>query len=456
MASISSAGLGSGLDVAGLVQKLVDAERAPADTRLTKAESTTRTQLSAFASLRGSLSNLKTALAKLQKNGAFDARGAKSSDDTVFTATAQGTAVPGQYAVEVQSLASAHKLSSNAFPTSTSLVGTGRLDIAVGSKSFHVDLDAITGTSAGIVDAINKASDNPGVTASLVTANDGVHLVLTAKDTGAGNALRVTRSGGDGGLDALVYNPGTLANLTEVTPAANASIRVDSHLYSSASNQVTGMIDSLTLNLVTAKPGTTLQLTVTRDTATARKAVESFVNAHNAVASTIANLTRYDASTKTASALTGDSLARSAAGQLRSALSQSVPDLDPAFNALSDIGITTQTDGTLKIDGSKLDAALSGNFDAVAKLFSTGPNGIADSFISVVDRFIGSKGAIGSRTDSLNKQLTDIASQRTALDRRMSDLEARYRAQFTALDSLVSKMQATSSFLTQQLSSSSS
>lgn len=456
MASISSAGIGSGLDVAGLVGQLVGADRAPEDNRLNAAQSKAKAQLAAYGAIGGVLANLKSALGALQgTSGAFQARKTTSSDESVFTASASGGAVAGSYRVEVQALAARHKLASAGFPTTTTPVGSGRLTIAVGSRSFDVDVDAAAGTPAGIRDAINSSAANTGVVASLITADDGVHLVLTAKDSGTAHALRVTTSGGDGGLGQLVYDPASdTRRLSELGAAADAVIKVEGFTYTGASNEITGAIPGVTLDLVSAKPGTTLELGVATDDGGASKAVASFVQAYNAVANLLRQTTAYNSSTKTAAVLTGDALARSAGATLRNALAASLGG-SGGVRSLIDLGVTTQNDGTLAIDNGKLDAALASDPGAAARLFSA-EGGLGAALGKALDGYVGSNGAFASRTDSLNDRLDDIADQRTRLDRRMAMVEARYKAQFTALDSLMSQMSATSTFLTRQFASSSS
>lgn len=449
--TISSAGIGSGLDVNSLVSQLVAAERAPQDNQLSTQTSTANSQLSAYKAIQGAMTNLQSALSALQgTTGAFASSTASSSDTTVFSASATQSAAAGTYQIEVKSLATAQKLASAGFGSTASGIGTGRLSFSSGSNSFNVDIDSSNNTLTGIRDAINAASGNSSVTASLITADDGVHLVLTARNTGTSNAITLTASGGDGKLAALAYDPANSnTQLSQLTQALDAVVKIEGYTYTSASNQVSGSVAGVTLNLVAAKPGTTLALTVGHDTGGVTKALQAFVGAYNSLEATIGNLTAYNASTKTASALTGDSLARQAESQVRNALIALTPGATGGVRSLFDLGISSNDDGSLSLDTTKLGNALSGGFDAAKALLAT-DGAVGSALGTALNGFIGTSGALQSRTDSLSKRLDDLSKQKSDLDERMSVLTARYTAQYSALDSLMAQMNSTSTFLTNQ------
>jgi flagellar hook-associated protein 2 len=449
MTGISSPGVGSGLDVQGLVSQLVQAERAPAESRLQREESTARAQISAFGALRSALAQLGGALRALKPADALDARRASSSDAAVVTASASAGASAASYQVEVVSLASAQRLSSAAYAAPTSEVGTGTLNLSSGNNTFSVSIGSGNNTLAGIRDAINGAAANTSVTASVLNTAEGARLVLTARATGAANAITVTRSGGDGGLDALVYNPGTLANLQLRAPAADALVRIDGFNFNSPTNTVSGAIDGVSFNLLAAAPGAARTVSVARDTDAARKSVEAFLSAYNSVLGSISAATRYDAATKTASSLTGDALPRALSGEMRRTVGASV-EANPAVRTLADAGISTSVSGSLTLDATKFARALERSPAEVAALF-TGDSGLASRLDAVVQRMVAGGGAIEGRTRGLDERLRGVADRRAALDVRMQALETRYRSQFTALDGLVAQLRTTSDFLARQL-----
>lgn len=439
---LTAAGVGSGLDVNGLVSQLVAAARAPQQHQIDAQKATANTTLSALGQVSSVLSNLLQTLSGLSDGTAFGGRATASSNTSVLTASAQSTANNGSYNLAVSQLATSMKATSGAFAASTTAVGTGTLTVSVGSQQMALTIDSTNNTLAGIRDAINNASNNPGVTATLVTATDGTHLVLSSTNTGVANAFSVSSSGGDGGLAALNYTSGGPSNgLTLNTAAADAQFTVDGMAASSASNQVTGAISGLTLNLVATGSST---VTVTTDTSSATRAVNAFVGAYNAVVGLYSSLTKYDPTNNATGPLLGDATLNS----IKSTLAQMVSSPSNG-KMLSDMGVTLQLDGTLSVDSTKLTTALGVNGGDVKTLFS-GATGLATSLTTTLNQWVGSTGVISTRTTNLNGQLSDLANQTTALDNRMAALTARYQAQFTALDAMLTKLNSTSSYLTQQ------
>lgn len=451
MPTLQLPGVGSGLDVNSLVQQLVAVERAPVAQRIARKETRIDMQLSALGTLKGALSGLQGTLTALRTETAFQVRKAASSNEEIFTAAPGAGAAPGTYDVEVVRLASAHKLASAAFAEgSGAAVGTGTLSIAVGSGSFDVAIDTDHQTLAGIRDAINSAPDNAGVRATIISTTAGSRLVLTATATGAAHALRVTQSGGDGGLAQLVYDPPSGSALTELEPANDALVRVEGFDCTSASNVVSGVIEGVTLNLKTAAPGTTLTLTVSDDTAQARDRVRKFVADFNSLSGTIANLRRYDPASREAGPLLGDSMLSGIEARLRSLVGGAVTGRTGPYQTLASVGITTQRDGSLSLDEAKLTAALENGFDAVGALFGS-DGGVATRVYDYLGSVLGTGAQIETRVGSLQQGKKTIATEKSDLDSRMERVQARYRAQFGALDTLLAGMQSTASYLSQQL-----
>ena len=355
-----------------------------------------------------------------------------------------------EYDIEVLALAQAQKLASGSFADAQTAVGTGTLNIDVGGSAFEVSIADGSQSLAEIRDAINNAADNTGARASIINDAGGARLILSAEETGLANTLTVTRSGGDGGLDALVYDPGTLENLSQIQEPLDASIKVETFSYSSASNTVTGAIDGVTLSLVQADPGTTHRLTVGLDSAAIGSALEDFTGKLNAAVEVIANVTAYNATTGSASALQGDAMMRSLSGQLRDIGFGDLGDTNDRFATLSELGIRFDGSGKLSVDRAALDTALADDFDAVVAAV-TGDNGMRARYDTLLSSYIDPEAALDARTDSLQGALDRIDGDRERLDRRLSAIEARYRAQFASLETLVSQMNQTSSFLAQQL-----
>ncbi|HEY5804895.1 MAG TPA: flagellar filament capping protein FliD [Lysobacter sp.] len=443
MAGISSAGIGSGLDVPTLVAQLVANERAPTAALIDRSERQTKAQISALATLRNAFDGLRTALTKLTSDDSALARKVSVQAEAGFSASAAAGAATGNYQVEVLALATAHKLSSAAYAKSDTAVGTGQLTIVSGETTINVTIGDDDNTLAGIRDAINRAADGKGVTATIVNADDGAHLVLSATQSGAANALRITTSGGDGGLAGLRNDPPNATTMTQLSAAADARVKIDGLVRSSASNTITDMLQGVTLTLTKAAVGTVKELSVASDPAALRNAAKGFVTAYNASLGAITTTSKYDPATKIAAAFNGDAMVRGTGQDLRNQISGSVTDLKA-------LGITIAADGTLKMDDAAFDAAIAKDPAPASRLFAA-DNSLASGLQKSLSGLLEKDGLLDSRSSNLAGRTSSIEDQRTALDRRMSQVEARYRAQFVALDGLMSKMQSTSSFLSQQL-----
>ncbi|HEY8328653.1 MAG TPA: flagellar filament capping protein FliD [Rhodanobacter sp.] len=440
---LTSMGVGSGLDVATLVSKLVAAKKAPQQNQITSQAASANTQLSALGQVGAALSALQSAMAPLTDGSAFASRTVTSSDTTVLGAGTDGTAVNGNYNIVVSKLASSLKASSGAFASSSTAVGTGTLTLAVAGKSMSLTLDSTNNSLAAVRDAINKAGDNPGVSATIVTGTDGAHLVLSGTQTGAANGFKVSSSGGDGGLAALNYDVAAPSGnaLSVINAASDANYTIDGLAGNSASNTISTAIDGLTLNLIKVGSST---LSVSNDSSKATGALTNLVSTYNSFVGIYQNLTKYDATSGTAGAMIGDATLNSINSTLSSIIGGTANG-----TTLSSIGISLQVDGTLKLDSGKLSTALSDGGKTVGNLFA-GTGGFAAKLNASLNNWVGDSGLLAGRATSLSQQLKDLSSQQTTLNSRMDDLTARYQAQFTALDTLMSKLNSTSSYLQQQ------
>ena len=218
-----------------------------------------------------------------------------------------------------------------------------------------------------------------------------------------------------------------------------------------SSNTISDAIEGVTIDLLaSSEPGVTTELTVSLNETSITSAVEEFVSGYNALRKTINELTKFDAATGTAGVLIGDAGLFSMSSQIQRNLSGVVAEINAPFRTLSEIGITTQADGTLSIDSSALNDALALDRDGLAQLFAS-KNGVATRLDAIVDGFVGSGSALDARTQGLNGRIEDINDQRDALERRLVTLEARLLNQFTAMDALVGQLQSASNFITQQL-----
>jgi flagellar hook-associated protein 2 len=407
MATITSTGLGSGLDIEGLVSKLVAAERDPVAADLKKKNTKITNKISALGKVSAALSVFQTAARALESTGQYVTPSASSSDTASLTASASTAAQLTTHTIAINQLAQSQRISSSRYATADAVVGTGSLTIRFGrltqldgttlatadgngnynpattlfnvnasKNAVTINIGAQNNTLSGIRDAIN-ASGAP-VTASILNDGTGFRLVLTSNDTGESNALQITASDSDGnntdatGLSALSYDvtraSGAGQNMSELQAAANARLTVDGLQVTSQSNTASNILTGLTLNLqkTTSSPVT---LTVGRDAASASKALDAFAKAYNDLRKTIREVSFYDASTKTAGPLQGETVVRGLEAQLRSVLTSSVST--SSFSRLTDIGISFDKNGLMTYDSSKFTAAMSRDAASVAALMGS-------------------------------------------------------------------------------------
>ncbi len=440
MATITSTGIGSGLNVTELVGKLVAAERAPADNRLNAIETSAKAQISAFGAIKAALSGVESALKKLDGAGGLPGRKTSVGADAGFTASAGTAAALGSYSITVEKLATAHKLQSAA-AASTAQIGNGTLTLKVGDgDAFDVTIDAGKGTLADIRDAINAQAAGKGVSATLINGTSGQVLVLNSSKTGSAGALTVSASGGDGGLSVLATAGGTM---TEAAAAQDAVIHVDGIARTSSSNTVTDLVDGITLTLTKAKPGEAFSLDVDSDASTLKASMLGFISAYNTALGALRTQSAAGGEGKAAGPLSGDAAPRAITASLRNAIGNN-------YAELSALGLKTAVDGSLSLDGGKFDAAITANPGAVKNLLGEDA-GFGKSMRDMLHNYLGDQGMLADRNKGLESRMKSVGQQRTDLDARMERLEASYRRQFTALDAMMAQMQSTSSYLTQQL-----
>lgn len=449
--SITSLGAGSGLDLASLVDQLVGAERQSQQSRIIGAEARALSQLSAFGQIKGAASALQDGLEPLEDLSTYRGRTASTEDVEAFTASADENAATGRYAVEVVALAQAQKLRTDAFDSSLESIGTGTLTISNGESSFAVTIGEDASSLADIRDAINSSSENTSVTAGIVNSVDGAHLILTGSKPGESAAFTVAVSDGDGGLDGLAFdNEGGASAFSVVSAAADAELLIDGLEITSSTNVVTDAIEGVSIDLLKAEEGRAFELTVDFDRDAAKSQVEKFVSGYNNLLLTVGNQVTFNADTFQSGPLFGDSAVRSLVSDARGVVNTSLAGSFDSIRSLAQIGITTELDGTLKVDDSQLEDALANNFEEVGSLFA-GEDGMAARLGDLLGGYLEPSGRLSTRTDSLESRIDDFADQREALERRMESFEARIRRQFTSLDTLLSELNNTSNFLAQQL-----
>ena len=396
MAAISSLGVGSGLDLGALVSGLLEAERAPIANRLAAKEQNFSTELSAFGLLRSSLSQFQGSLSGLQSASAFNAKEISLSDPSIFSATAENSADPGSYSIEVTALAKAQSLATSAataFATVDDTIGSGTLTVQFGTtttgpyaftadpttspQTIEVNTTNKNTTLTGLRDYINDDTNGYGMQASIVNDGNGYRLLLTSKNSGAANSMEITSSGdGDGndndnaGLSQLAFNASAQASMTQTVGAQDAALSINGLDISSETNTINNAITGVTLDLLKADVGNFVSVSVQENRNEVTASVTNFVTAYNELRQNIDALTSYDPETGTGSALSGDFTVRSIGSQIRNIIFGSLSSVNSNIRSLVDVGITTNSSGTLELDSSKLADALLDYPDEVEALFT--------------------------------------------------------------------------------------
>lgn len=565
--AISSPGIGSGLDVSGIIAKLMQVEQQPL-LKLSSKEASYQAKISAFGSLKGAVSSLNSALGSLKLASdetaieKFTTFKASVGDTSIASATASSSSVAGSYSLEVSQLATthristiarAHELTSASFASETDIVSAGdttlditvngtttqvavtggvttlgdlalsinnadagvtaaieddglggkvlvmtsstagiagkinltglsgfifddgsatyeltetqaaeggytsgdatiaegTLELTVGNGTAHqIVIDSTNSTLAGLRDAINDA--DAGVTATLNTISENdVRLVITSNTIGSGGKITMT------GLAGFEFNPTTATgDLSQASAdggqaAQSSIIKLNGITVTSDSNTITDAIQGVTLSL--SKVTTTATtLSVSQDkTSTLSTAFTSIVKAYNDLNKTMRDLGAYNEETKAGGPLLGNSTLRTVSYSIRGMFQSMVSGTAGTnYKYLSDLGLEFQKDGSIVFDSSKLSTATSTDFSAVATLAAN----FGSAADTLTDTLLGTSGSINAATEGTQASIKSLTKQRETLAARLTQVEARYKKQFSALDSLIASMNSTSSYLQQQLS----
>ncbi len=382
---VSALGSGSGIDSNKLADQLTEANKMVQAQRLTSQKTLLQTQISDYGLLRSSLAKLETAAAALGSADTFNAKALSVPDTSLIGITKlDSKAVAGSYQLKVEQVAQAQSLSSASFAAMTSPVGKGTLTIRLGdwnagNTAFTVDstktggtitIDDSNNSLTGLRDAINDA--DIGVSASIVSDGGSYRLLMTAS-TGAKNEIEVvaTEDPAAVGLAAFNFNE-TTKNLTQQQEGLDAQIRVNGLLVSRESNQVKDVIDGLEFDLFTSSATETISLVISEDKSVAEQTIRDFVQAYNTFKAEVDVLVGFDAELDDFGSLKSDPLAKNLMQSIRNVLTNAVPGIGEGFSTLSNLGIRTELDGTLKIyedDSTGFRAAIDDNFEFVRDLF---------------------------------------------------------------------------------------
>lgn len=442
--TISSSGIGSGLNVSQIVTALMDAEKGPLNS-INKSISTDNAQISAYGSISSQISSFQSAIAGVITPSTIKATTASSSSTGVLTVSNDGTALAGEYKITNVTLASPQVLTSNtsdtAYTSINSLIGT--------TGSITISGTTITPTSytvAGMVEAINNANIS-GISATITNLGTSVApdyqiRIVNSSDT----AVTIDLSAGND-FTGLAFTS---------ADAVAGSVTINGTTVSRSSNTIKDLIPGLTINLVGTGNST---ITVNQDSSSLSSKITEFVTAFNTLDKSLKDISSYDATAKKGAALYGDPAINSLRREIRSIITSTLGvNATTSYNRLSQVGVNFKSDGTLSLDSTALNTAISANFNKVAKLFSgTGDSsdsktlqGFAYQLNTVLTNATGIDGLITNRKSSLQSDIRRLQAKADQEQLRLDDLQQMYKKQYTALDRTVASLNSMASYLTNQ------
>ncbi len=455
--SISTAlGIGSGIDTKALVASLVSATRDPKQQAITSRQSLNDARVSALASASSSLDTFADALKSLLSGTGFSGTPASNDPSIANVSLLPGGVPAGLPAqLEVRQLASARTLASTpvAGATAASTVGTGSLTLTVAGQSKAITINASNNSYSGLAAAINGAG--LGVTASVVTDTQGTRLVMKGP-TGEANDISLT-AGPDASaeLASFAWSGSDSASMKSVADPKNAIILLDGVEQHYAGNSIDGAINNLRIDLNKAAPGTLVTLASTEPTTSMRDLMVEFVDAYNTLMKGLNTATSTGASQASSGVLNGESAVRDMKRQLAQMTSFTLASSGP-FRTLTDLGVGTNRDGTLALDTDVLDKAIAANPSAVTQMLNpaaaTADNpGLAGMMEKVRDRIQQKDGPLATAQTKYEKQAAALTEQLDKLDRQMTDYQAQLTKVYSAMETRLTALKATQSYLEQQI-----
>lgn len=464
----ASTGLGSGLAIGSIIKVLTDAERLPKQNQIDRQTATTTASLSGVSQLTSALAAFQKAMDTLSSKTtpAFLGYAATSANEAVVKATADNTAVSGSYALKVQDLATASKVATVAMSSAqSSAIPSGTLEITQNGTTQKVDISK-TSTLQEVRDQINTSLQGKGISANIITDNNGSRLVFSSTTTGAGSDISVK---GAAGQEALNIDGTKLMSDTSSSTDANgkpipgagaisgtakdAQFSIDGLALTSKTNTVSTAISGVSFNLVspsTAATGDTV-ITVGVNTDGIKASLQTFIDSYNTLVSLTSSLTKGSVNEKgvfTPAALTGDSTPRALLATIRNQIASATSG--EGLNSLSQLGIKTQqSDGKLSLDTAQFTAALNdkklgGQIDS---LFN-GTGGLITRMGSALEPYTKADGVLAGKTKSLNTVQKRLDDDKEALDRRIETLTATLTKKYNAMDLVVGQLKATASNIT--------
>ncbi|MDR1708694.1 MAG: flagellar filament capping protein FliD [Candidatus Accumulibacter sp.] len=441
----SATGLVSGLDTASLIEAYMTYEKQP----LTRAQtqlSSTQSKISAMGKVKSAIDALQEAAKKISTIGdLYSYKGSLTNTDVATVTTSSG-ATAGSYSLEVERLATSHKIASSG-NIDTSAGGSITIEIgstaggAFAAKDGTSPVTIDVGAGASLSDIAKAINDSDaGVSATVINGQNGPQLMLTSKETGETSQMKITSD-----IAGLSYDPVSASGgMTQMTAGQDAIVKIDGiQLANTSSNTITDAVTGVTLTLTGTNAGKPTELTVSNDTTAAQDLVKSFVDAYNSARSTIKSLTQYVAD-GTSGVLNGDSSVTSALSELRGILSSTPSGVSSAFQSLASLGVESTGTGDLTFNEDTFKSAIATDFASAAKSIAA----YGTAFSTTATNLNADGGLISNRLSGLNSTTTRLNSQIETLQARIEVAQARYEKQFAALETLLSTMSTNSGYLT--------
>ncbi|MCG8053449.1 MAG: flagellar filament capping protein FliD [Candidatus Thiodiazotropha endolucinida] len=446
--TIGFSGISTGSDWNSIINQLLQIESRPLST-LQSREQEIDEKISDFGLIKSAIDTFNSTVEELTSSSGFAAFTASSTDEAVLTVSADSSAVASSYDVVVTQLANRDKIASSAYTDATTSVGTGTLSITVDGNTMDLVLDGSNNTLTDIRDAINSATTNPGVTATILNEASGSRLILTSEESGLANAITINVTDGDdasntdaNGLSRLFHiGVGGDGLAEQIDTAQDATLTIDGFSITGASNTVTSAISGVTLSLTGAGSST---INIARDNTEIEDRISGFVDAYNTLIEQIDDLE--------AGSLYNDSSLRRIKQGFVDVINQTV-DIAGDTAYLFEIGITRDRDGVLSVDSSELSTALADDFNRVTQILSEATTGYATRFFNYTESLLEVGGLLDSKDDTLNSQKDSIQTQIERQELHLQTYEATLIRQFASLDQTMAVLTSTSEYLTSQLAS---
>ncbi len=425
--TVTFGGVGSGIDVEGLISGLVNASKGPLNASQARLRDVNAaiTSISDLSSLLATLKASSQALDTAQDVGSY----AATTASTAYSATAAGNSLPAKYAIQVTQLAQEQRTYSNTYASSSTPIAVGGdIEITVGSETTVAIAVAATDSLEEIASKINDSSAN--VTASIFFDGTSYRLQVRGSESGASNSVAFTGAASTSlGLDS----PGSTVQL-----AQDASMTLDGFTVTSSSNQIAGAIQGVTIDLETISTSAET-LTIATDSAATKGKVEDFVDAYNAIVTKVHLVAGFGSTVGTVQELKNDGTMRSLTTRLSNTVAQ-VFTAAGTYQSLSSIGVQQQRDGTLKLDSTQLDAAIAADPDSVEKLMGgdNASDGFMDVLTDLADDFTNvESGALTAKDQALDSRVRVLEDQVIREETRLAKYSEQLRKSLSNMDAQV-------------------